>query len=286
MSIPESESREVVPLLEHLDAIAGELERRRPWSLLLDFDGTLAPIVARPDLARIPEATRASLRRLAARPEGLVAIVTGRAIAEARSLVGLDSLIYAGNHGLEIAGPAGLRFLEPRAEALASRLQERGDMIASAIGAIPGVQLQHKGLTCSVHYRQVAPESWDAVAAAVREAVPEDDPDFALHDGKRVHEIRPRVAWGKGRAAAWILSRLDRRGDLCFFLGDDVTDEDAFRELAEDGVTVRVGPFTQTAARYSIPGPDEVGAFLAWLADRVGCGTGSDASWQHGAKPG
>ncbi len=259
---------QVGALSEHLDEVALELDQAGGWTLFLDLDGTLAPIVARPDEARVPDSTVAILRRLALCPEGKVAIVSGRALDDARALVGLDSIYYAGNHGLEIAGPDGVRFDEPIALALRARLDERIAALARRLSTVPGVEVEPKGLTASVHYRRVDPDRWPAVAAAVVALVPPDDPDFAARGGKRVHEIRPRVAWGKGSACLWIARHLGRAAELPIFLGDDLTDEDAFLALAPRGLTGRVGSFSHTHARYRLVDTAEVAAFLEWLAGR------------------
>lgn len=260
---------DVEPLHDHLEEVGHALDAAGRWSLLLDFDGTLAPIVDHPAWARVPEASAACLEELSRRPEGLVAIISGRSIADVRALLDNDALYYAGNHGLEIAGPDGMRFREPRAAALGAMLSRRGACLASRLATIPGALLQEKGLTTSVHYRQVDPAHWGTIARVVEEVVPTDDPDLVVHGGKRVHEIRPRVAWGKGHAAVWLLEQLGRHEDIVFFLGDDVTDEDAFRELSGRGVTVRVGAFQRTLARYRVADTAEVTAFLEWLARRA-----------------
>ncbi len=255
-------------LFEHLEDVARELDHAGRWSLLLDFDGTLAPIAERPDLARIPEATRSSLRELAVRPGGLVAILSGRAIDDVRSLVGLESLYYAGNHGLEIAGPGGVYFEEPTACVLRDRLADRTRDLRRRIEDLPGVEVEAKGLTTSVHYRRADPGLWEAVGDRVAAIVPPGDPSFAIHAGKCVHEVRPRAGWGKGHAAAWLLRRLGRAGDIPLFLGDDLTDEDVFIALSERGVTARVGPFVRTHARYRVDGTEEVARCLSWLVHR------------------
>ena len=135
---------------------------------------------------------------------------------------------------------------------------------------MPGALVEPKGLTTSVHYRNVSPEHRDDLARIVHEAVATDAARFVLTAGHCVWEIRPRVRWHKGQASTGssAISEI-RRGRLVFYLGDDRTDEDAFASLP-DGVTVKVGsPGAPTRARYRLPDPDSVQAFLVWLVGRL-----------------
>lgn len=259
---------DVPRLLDHLSRIADALDQADGWTLFLDFDGTLAPIVEHPECAKLPASTANSLSALAKRSNGLVIVISGRALLDVQERVGLQSIHYAGNHGLEIAGPTGLHFVEPTAKKQVENLARRSVELASRLAEIPGVRVEPKGLTTSIHYRRVDPSDWNRVKQIIEQVVSPDDPDFGLHGGKRVHEIRPRVDWNKGKAAAWMLRRLERQQGCTFFLGDDETDEDAFRELGDQAITARVEPFRVTQARYRLADPVEVGQFLCWMADR------------------
>jgi trehalose 6-phosphate phosphatase len=135
---------------------------------------------------------------------------------------------------------------------------------------VPGALVEWKGLTVSVHYRNVAPLMWDAVRHAVREVVATDDKRVIVGSGRRIWEIRPAVPWHKGHALGWIIRHVyNRSTGLLLFLGDDRTDEDAFATYP-DAVTVKVGVTdAPTSARYRLPHPDAVRAFLEWLLDRL-----------------
>ena len=161
-----------------------------------------------------------------------------------------------------------MHFEEPTACALRDRLAERTRALRRRFEDLPGVEVEAKGLTTSVHYRRADPGLWEAVRRRVAAIVPPEDPSFAIHAGKCVHEVRPRASWGKGHAAAWLLRTLGRDGDIPLFLGDDLTDEDVFIALGERGVTARVGPFVRTRARYRVAGTEEVARFLSWLVHR------------------
>ena len=195
--------------------------------------------------------------------------MSGRSLADVAGRVGLPGLIYAGNHGLEIRGP-GMAFVEPTAAATERRLHEVMESLQHRLSAVAGALVEPKGLTASVHYRNVAPEHRDELAAVVHQAVDTDKTHLVLSSGHAVWEIRPRVAWHKGNAMVWTIRQLGNSANrLTFFVGDDRTDEDAFASLP-DGVTVKVGsPGVPTQARYLLADPDAVHSFLGWLAERV-----------------
>lgn len=251
------------PLLEALDEVAAAVESAAHVLLFLDFDGTLAPIVERPGLARVPPATLATLERLARRPDCTIGVISGRALCDVKEVVGLDGVVYAGNHGLEISG-GGLRFDETTA---ARHRRDTASVVGTLSGRlahIPGVLVEGKGLTASVHYRRV--RLWDRaeVEQVVRRTVPGDHPNLVVTPGKMVWEVRPRVGWNKGSAVRWVRERLGLPRALTFYIGDDRTDEDAFAEVGPF-VTARVGPPQPTLAGYHVGGTEEVAEFLLWL---------------------
>jgi trehalose 6-phosphate phosphatase len=255
-------------LMESLPEIACRIDRAGTILIGLDFDGTLTPIRAHPDEVALPEPVRAVLTRLACLPRVTLMIVSGRSLMDVASRVGLPELFYAGNHGLEIRGP-GLVFVEPTAAALIDRLQELTKQLEELLTDVPDALVEPKGLTTSVHYRNVPPELWDELAHVVRHVVASDPDRFVLTAGRRVWEVRPRVSWNKGRALGWVLQHLgDPAHRLVFYLGDDRTDEDAFAWLT-DGVTVKVGRVpSSTHARYQLADPAAVQRFLTWLVEK------------------
>jgi trehalose 6-phosphate phosphatase len=238
--------------------------------LALDFDGTLAPIVPRPGDAIIYPRARAALQRIARDARTRVAIVSGRGLDDARRRVDVAGLFFAGNHGLEIEGPGVHRHHE---EALAVRpaLQACADRLRAELGRVDGVIVEDKGLTLSVHFRLVTNES--AQADIVRRVRATCGASAALRttEGKKVVEVRPAVDWDKGRATAFLLDAL--LGDVpdapAIFIGDDRTDEDAFRALDGRGEGVIVGdpPPPRTLARSYVRSPAEVADLLEALAD-------------------
>jgi trehalose 6-phosphate phosphatase len=255
------------PLFDHLEEIRKEIAAAHHFALFLDFDGTLAPIVQHPGEAKIPPKTRRVLEGIVERPDVTVAVISGRALEDLRVRVGMD-VILAGNHGLEIGG-RGLDFREPKAQQRRVMLGEICAELRKLSRSIEGAEIEDKGLSGSVHFRNVAAADVSRLAAVVRAVVSPHGNQFVIRQGIKVFEIVPCVRWNKGLAVRWILDQLRGFPDerICYcYIGDDVTDEDAFRELAE-GITIQVAGKTATAARFRARDTAETRAFLDWLKD-------------------
>ncbi|MBB4635315.1 trehalose-phosphatase [Longimicrobium terrae] len=243
--------------------------------LLLDFDGTLAPIVARPELAAMPERTRTALDRLMAMEGVEVAVVSGRGLADVRDRAAIPGIAYAGNHGMEIEG-AGLHRIHPEAAAARPELEEVAALITAALDGIEGAFVEDKGLTLSIHYRQAADREAD-VRAAVHAAA-DGRPGLRVTAGKMVLEVRPRVEWDKGRAVLFLLEQMQPpAGTPILYLGDDRTDEDAFRALdgwspEAEGVLIADPLPNESAAKSRLHEPADVGALFEALAEDQGIG--------------
>jgi alpha,alpha-trehalase len=266
--LPEAVFRAVAVVPRALEQYA-EIERRlsgRRAAVFLDYDGTLTPIVARPELAILSDAMRASVRRLA----GLctVAIVSGRDRADVERLVGLDELVYAGSHGFDIAGPDGLEVQHEEGGAFAAIVHRAAERLREALAPIEGALVEPKRFAVAVHYRQVAEGEVSMVETAVNQLLAEAS-DLRKTYGKKVFELRPRLDWDKGKAVSWLLEALGLHGPdvLPFYLGDDTTDEDAFATLAARGIGILIGcPARETAAAYVLDRPADVQRFLRNLA--------------------
>jgi len=235
------------------------------FSLFLDFDGTLVPIATDPTAPQLNHRTRDTLARVSRKTSCVTTIISGRAIDDIYRRVRMQSLVYAGNHGLEIRGPD-FHFVEPGAAALRDRLEQLSAQLTVALQKISGALVEYKSLTTSVHYRMVADHDVSRVEAMVRASVARDGTSFRLNTGKKVLEIVPRSSWNKGTAARWINRHLGLDETHSIFIGDDVTDEDAFSVLTQ-AITVRVGDPGITHARYHLPDPEAVNEFLDWMAD-------------------
>ncbi|MGB2874558.1 MAG: trehalose-phosphatase [Gaiellaceae bacterium] len=219
--------------------------------VLLDVDGTLAPIVPRPELASVPEETRAELRRLVEK-YALVACISGRAGEDARRVVGVDGIVYVGVHGLELA---------PEAESWRAALRP--------FAGLDWPWVEDKGLTVAFHWRE-APD--EAAARSELESVAERARAAGLEArwGRKVLELRPPVEADKGTAVRAILSERDLRRAL--YAGDDTTDLDAFRGLDGCEVAVRVALASaespsglREAADVVLSSPDELVELLRLL---------------------
>jgi trehalose 6-phosphate phosphatase len=259
-----------LPLFDHLSDIASIVRIADRVFLFLDFDGTLAPIVEDPGAAAMSPRTREQLINLTQKTKFTVAVISGRSLSDLQRRVGLAGVTYGGNHGLEISGP-GLSFIEPVAAGRTRALQRLSGSLEIRLRPIPGIVVENKGLTASVHYRRAREEDLAGVRrmvadGMVAEAIASGKDYFQVVQGLEVLEIRPRVAWDKGTAAQWILRSSGSPDALPVCIGDDATDEDAFSALAA-GITVRVGRTDETSAHYQLEYQEAVPEFLAWLAE-------------------
>jgi trehalose-phosphatase len=235
----------------------------RRLAFFLDYDGTLTPIVEHPEDAVLDAATREAVRKLA--EHHAVAVVSGRDLADVRARVGIAGLQYAGCHGFEIAGPRGNR-VHGAAAAAAPQLAAAADQVARDTQGLPGVQLERKRFTLAVHYRRAREADVPAVRSAVERAQARH-PALRATSGKMVLELQPDVDWDKGRAVMWLIETLSLQDALPVYIGDDVTDEDAFRALAGRGLGIVVQETPRpSAAQYMLRDPGEVRALLSGLA--------------------
>jgi alpha,alpha-trehalase len=257
--------------LRSFEDIADCLRDRRP-AVFLDYDGTLTPIVAHPDLAVLAPPMRAALERLMG--STTVAIVSGRDVADVRDKVELDGIYYAGSHGLDIVTPAGTRAEE---EDLAGFdeflpvLEDAESRLEAAVAAVEGAWVERKRFAIAVHYRQTPPHLHDSVRRAV-EAVASQFPPLRMSGGKMIFELRPDIDWDKGRALLWLLERMGLDGEdvVPLYLGDDVTDEDAFAAIGGRGIGIVVGiGDRRSAADYAVRDVGEVETLLSRLASNL-----------------
>ncbi|MGO9260707.1 MAG: trehalose-phosphatase [Bryobacteraceae bacterium] len=254
-------------LLAHvISEVKNRLQSAHWVSLFLDFDGTLVPIMADPMEPQLDPETAAALKLISSQEFLATTIISGRAVEDLYGRIRLEGLIYAGNHGLEIFG-RDLRFVEPLAWSRREQLETLADDLGTELQTVPGAFVEHKGLSASVHYRRAAPADAPGIRAAVHAAVNRHGALFRVNAGRKVMEIVPRTNWHKGAAARWINSHLSQRPALSIYVGDDTSDEDAFRVLP-DAITIKVGTAGVTHARYRLPDPAAVHEFLLWLAAR------------------
>jgi trehalose-phosphatase len=240
----------------------------RRLAVFLDYDGTLTPIVPHPEDAHLSTRMRDILRRLAR--HCTVAVVSGRDLADVRQRVQLEQLIYAGSHGFDIFGPSGLHLENPEARQHEPALSQAEAKLRNQTAALPGSQIERKKFSIAIHVRNVATPDLPKVESMV-DAVAAEHPGLRKSHGKKVFELQPDIDWHKGHAVLWLLQTLKLNDSdlLPLYLGDDLTDEDAFQALQGRGVGIVVRDEPRpTAASYALANTAEVGVFLELLARR------------------
>ncbi|MFQ6128330.1 MAG: trehalose-phosphatase [Thermoplasmata archaeon] len=256
-------------LLNHLGQIERDISYRKPI-LLLDYDGTLTPIVQTPDLAVLSEDMLSLLRRLESDRRFVIGIISGRSLSDVKSKVGLVGIWYAGNHGMEI-GYQNKVFIHPDAKRRMPVINRICSYLRPLVERYEGTIVEDKGLTASVHYRMVSEYDIPKIKSIVESAIEpfSENRDILLTHGKMVLEIRPDIPWDKGKAVLWLLNNIGANFTdeyLIMYLGDDRTDEDAFRVLSGRGITVLVSSKDiESDAEYILFGVDDVKKFLERL---------------------
>lgn len=251
--------RQMPSALDCLDRILRQQSRKPVF--FLDYDGTLSPIVSHPDDAVLTESMKDCLKKLS--EEFIVAIITGRDLEDIRPRAGLKNLWYAGSHGFDISGPSGA--IEHRqGEDFLPVLDKVEASLRESLSAVSGCLVERKRFSIATHYRQVAGDQVESVKQTVGELATRH-PELRMSSGKKVLELQPDIDCNKGTALRWLMDTLELDLSRYFpiYIGDDVTDEDAFLQLQDDGVGILVATHQQTtAAQYRLDSPGEVESFL------------------------
>lgn len=239
-------------------------------SLFLDFDGTLTPIVSRPEKAFLSIHIREWVKRFCGICK--VAIVSGREIEDIKERVGVPQCIYVGNHGLEIEGD-GISFqakgaMEARNE-IVRFLEEMRKVILEQ--NIRGAVLEDKKLTASIHYRLMDKIDIETFLTLIRSTLKPylEKGFFRIVEGKMVVEVRPNVQWDKGKAVEWLMVQEGFKSSVPVYIGDDETDRDAFRAIDGRGLSIAVGPMLEDA-EFHFRAQVEVEKFLSLLKPILG----------------
>ncbi len=250
-------------IFDHWESVAKKLERADRLLLLLDYDGTLTPIVKKPQQARLNGLTRKWLSRIIRLQRVTVGVISGRAIADVSKLVSVSNVYYAGNHGLEILA-GGRKFVHPIALRAKSTLRNIAFRLKRGVRDIPGATVDDKELTLSLHYRLVKRSEIPLVRQRFLEILRPflSSSSVRITKGKKVFEVRPNVGWNKGHAVVWLMNTFGKTKPFPVFIGDDITDEDAFRRLKNRGFTVRVRKRSTSHAQYYVQGTDDVRELL------------------------
>lgn len=235
--------------------------------IFLDFDGTLTPITETPDKAVMSKEVKDILREISNKPTAKLAFISGRALEDIKNKIGLENVIYSGNHGLEIEGPK-IKFkhlVSPKYKMILDRI--RNDL-QQKISTIRGVFVEDKGLSLSLHYRMADKNKIPQVKVIFHETIILYlvRNKIKIRAGKMVLEVRPPIEWDKGKIVLWLLTRqifaARKANILPIYIGDDATDEDAFKALRNKGLTIFVGEPKESHAQYYLKSPKEVIDFL------------------------
>jgi alpha,alpha-trehalase len=265
-------NQEIGSAMASIDTIVERIGDKKP-AVFLDYDGTLTPIVDDPGQAVLSEETRQAIERLGR--VCTVAVVSGRDLGDVRERVGIDTIAYAGSHGFDILGPRGQDFTLEKGEDFLPTLDRAETELRQRLSRIEGARIERKRYSVAIHYRQVDTKDVPSVEKQVDQVI---DGLANLANklkktcGKKVFDLQPDIDWHKGKAVGWILEELGLNTPevVPLYIGDDVTDEDAFRELEAAGITIAVQEAkARTAAEYQLSHPDAVRQFLDTLADRL-----------------
>ncbi|MFT3741752.1 MAG: trehalose-phosphatase [Gammaproteobacteria bacterium] len=238
---------------------------KKQLCIFLDYDGTMTSIVPDPESAYLSSSARELLALLAQQLP--VTVISGRDIKTLLNFIQLPQLNYVGDHGLDIQFE-GQRFHPPELFAILPTLLQVRAEIKTLLADIKNIKIEDKTYSTGVHYRNVDP-CWDQEVVARTEQLVKNYPELRLVYGKRVLDIFPNLTWDKGQAMLWVLDRLQAQNAEYFtlYLGDDLTDENAFRVMPKAGAGILVGGHTgETCATYWLKDPDEVKAFLLELS--------------------
>lgn len=242
--------------------------------LFLDYDGTLSPIVNTPDKAVIPSAVKNLLRAISQNPKCKIAIISGRSLADIRKRVGIKEIVYSGNHGLELKGPK-IKYNQTVSADYKKVLSKIRAELESKLKGIDGAIIEDKGLALAVHFRLAKKQDADLIKALFREValIPSVAKKIKIRCGKKVLEAGLPIEWDKGKIVLWLLSRqkfiMNDKHVTAIYIGDDTTDEDAFRALKKDGITVFVGGHKPSAAQYYLNNSQEVYDFLGRIINNA-----------------
>ncbi len=250
-----------------LDSIGEILHRAggKRMAIFLDYDGTLTPIVEDPQQAFLSDEMRDTVRGLS--KLCTVAVVSGRDLRDVRGLVGIEEIFYAGSHGYEIAGPEERHVEYQQSADVLPTLDRAEQALHDCVDGISGAIVERKRFSIAVHYRKVKDPDIEMVEEAV-DGVLSQYEGLRKSSGKKIFELHPDIDWNKGKAVRWLLETLgmSHAQVLPIYIGDDTTDEDAFRVLRDRGIGIFVGGGSRsTAARYTLRDQDEVQGFLTAL---------------------
>jgi len=229
--------------------------------LFLNYDGTLTPIVDKPESAQLDSEMRDIIAQLA--KKHIVSIVSGRDPEDVKKLVGVENVIYAGNHGFDILGQR-FSMIQNKGKRITPIIHAITIKLKSELKTIPGIIFEEKKFNIAIHYRHVSDNDFEIVKSKIEKTVSEYK-SLRLMKGKMVFEILPNVDWGKGSAIRWIMktNKVAWSKASVFYIGDDVTDEFAFRMIRTRGTAIVVSEKdNDSAAHFRVKDTAEVKQLL------------------------
>lgn len=250
-------------LFTHIDEILAKIKSIPKIFLFLDYDGTLVPIAPKPDQALLTQDERDLLVLLCR--QFTVAIITGRSLGEIKKTISIPEIILAGNHGFEIFSLWD-SWVHPEAREFQNVISRLAAGLEETLKPFLGAWVENKGLTLSVHYRLVKEEEEEKIKSVFYDTIEGHKEKVRVTLGKKVLEIRPNIPWDKGKAVERLSKLYEAPQGHRIYVGDDETDEDAFRALKED-ITILVGQKDTTAAKYWAKDTAEVWLFLKNLRE-------------------
>ncbi len=256
--------------LDNYERIMQEMDRLKPV-LFFDFDGTLSPIVDKPEAACLLPGMREVLEAL--HKKSKIGVVSGRDTYDVMHKVDIKGIEYAGSHGFHIVSDDG-EHENKEGEKLLEKLDSiEKQLIVEFENGREGIKVDRKRYAIAVHYRNAKVEGAEDIVEATVMKYLKKYPQFKKGGGKKIVEIKPDIDWNKGKAIRWIMDKNDivpKWNSIPFYFGDDLTDEDAYREISDEGIGILVGNHTKlSAAEYGLGSVEEVKVFLEKLIKSI-----------------
>jgi len=256
-------------IFDDLKKIKRNLEGKYLY-LFLDYDGTLAPIVATPNKAVISIETKRLLGFLSEKKNCRLAIISGRDLSDIKKKIGLKNIIYSGNHGFQIEGPK-IKYELAVPAGYKKILQRIRLKLKEKLSGINGALLEDKNLSLALHFRLAGKKQRSSIKTIFHETIIIYlvKNKISIKSGKKVLEVRPPLPWDKGKVVLWLLARQEvltkSQKIIPIYIGDDITDEDAFKALKNKGLTIFVGYTDYSQAKYYVKDVKEVQDFLKYI---------------------
>ncbi len=262
-------SDEIPSALQKFNDITASFQDKTP-AVFLDYDGTLTPIVERPEDAVISEEMKKVVTQLA--ELCTVGIISGRDLKDVISKTGIENIVYAGSHGFDVKGLKGSGFSFQKGKEFLPALNNAEKKLKQLLSPIPNCQVERKEFSIAIHYRRVRQDHLGQIENTVDKVNTEFD-SLKKNKGKKIFELQPDIDWDKGKALLWLMDKLELKeaSTIPFYIGDDVTDEDAFKVLKARGISILVTDKDQnTNAKYKLKNPNQVRHFLEKLVNFLG----------------